>query len=90
MNIYRPSRVLWISTRITYTFGVVKHVAYYNFVDYRTHKIDADRVIIQLESMLKLAAPAGFIEDTVPTYDLIILGDIESIYIETIQFGRHR
>ena len=72
--------MLWLSTRITYTFDILTHFEErLNFVDYHANKFKADRIIIQVESLLKLNYSDGFIDDTVPTYDLIIVDELESI-----------
>jgi predicted AAA+ superfamily ATPase len=49
----------------------------FDFINYQDNDFKADRIIIQLESLLKLQSP--FLDDLVPVYDLIILDEIESI-----------
>ena len=69
-----------VSTRITYTFDVMKSFeTKFGFVDYHTQKFKSDRIVIQIESLLKLDCPDGFIDDTVPVYDLIVLDELESV-----------
>ena len=55
MNKYNPKRVLWISTRITYTFDILKTFEEdFDFKNYHDTDFKADRIVIQLESLLKL------------------------------------
>ena len=78
MNKYDPKRVLWISTRITYTFDILKTFEEdFGFKKYHENDFKADRIVIQLESLWKLQSP--FLDDLVPVYDLIILDEVESI-----------
>ena len=84
MTKYNPKRVLWLSTRITYTFDISKGFErQYNFIDYHTNKFKSDRIIIQIESLLKLIMQDDpddkFEDDIVPSYDLIVLDELESI-----------
>ena len=77
LNKHNPRRVLWLSSRIAYTFDVLKSFEHeFNFKDYHKHCFNADRIIVQVESSLKLESP---VEDTAPTYDLIVLDEIESL-----------
>ena len=75
---HKPKRILWLSTRITYTYDILKNFEeLYNFKSYFNEtKLTADRLIIQIESILKIPFNKNFV---VPTYDLIILDEIESI-----------
>ena len=61
MTKYNPKKVLWLSTRITYTFDILKNFEeQFDFVDYHSNRFKADRIIIQVESLLKLDSIDGF------------------------------
>ena len=52
MDKYDPERVLWLSTRITYTMALLKNFEdEYNFVDYHTSDLSVNRLIIQIENL---------------------------------------
>ena len=52
MNKYDPKRVLWISTRITYTFDILKTFEEdFDFKNYHDNDFKADRILVQLESL---------------------------------------
>jgi len=69
----KPKRVLWLSYRRTLTADIL-----HNFPEFTSYKIDpnANKVIIQIESLCKINLSH---DDSVPTYDLIIGDEIESI-----------
>jgi hypothetical protein len=94
MTRFNPKRVLWLSTRITYTCDILKNFENaFNFEDYHKHKYTADRIIIQVESVLKLNTTTPFDdEEVVPVYDLIVLDEIESILkqFSSAQTFKHR
>jgi hypothetical protein len=72
-----PKRILWISTRQTYSYNVIERIKKYNFINYLDDKQNfmyKDRVLVQLESLHLLEKM-----DTIKTYDLIILDEIESV-----------
>jgi hypothetical protein len=85
---FNPSRVLWLSYRVTYTDNILDEFKNYGFESYLDGKYDADKLIIQLES-LKNLKDVNIFEDfdndeysiiqTVPKYDIIILDEIESL-----------
>ena len=81
MTKFNPKRVLWLSTRITYTYDILKNFEdAVNFEDYHKHKYTADRIIMQVESVLKLNTTTPFDDaGVVPAYDLVVLDEIESI-----------
>ena len=77
INTYNPKRILWLSTRITYTFDMLKTFEEdYGFISYHDNNFKADRIVIQVESVFKLAS---VFSDVVLVYDLIVLDEIESI-----------
>ena len=69
-------RILWISYRITLTDDISGN--FKEFSSYLDHKYRDDKLIIQLESLLNLDTDL-FEEDIVPSYDLIIMDEVESI-----------
>ena len=69
-------RVLWISYRITLTDDISGN--FKEFSSYLDHKYRDDKLIIQLESLLNLDTDI-FDDGIVPTYDLIIMDEVESI-----------
>ena len=79
---YVPKRILWISYRKTLTNDILGSFAdEFGFKDYQKKEYTADRLIIQLESLLKLKPSMMFADDEyeIPKYDLIIIDEIESI-----------
>lgn len=79
---YQPKKILWLSYRKTLTNDILGSFADdYNFKDYQKKEYDADRLIIQLESTMKLKPHIMFLDDEekIPSYDLIIIDEIESI-----------
>lgn len=74
---FKPQRILWISTRQTYTHNINERLAKYEFVNYLDDKenwIYKPKVIVQLESLTKLEKTYR-----IRSYDLVILDEIESI-----------
>ena len=79
---YQPKKILWISYRKTLTNDILGSFAEkFDFKDYQNKEYTADKLIIQLESLLKLKPNFMFIGDEydIPSYDLIIIDEIESI-----------
>jgi hypothetical protein len=80
---FNPPKILWISYRISLTNDIKFNFNDLNFKSYLDLDYEADRVIIQLESLLKLSNNNKLFidEDTieVPSYDLVIIDEIESI-----------
>ena len=77
MDKFKPKRILWISTRQTYSYNVLERIKEYNFVNYLDDKKDfmnKDRIIVQLESLHLLEKC-----DNIKMYDLIVLDEIESV-----------
>jgi hypothetical protein len=81
-NKFEPKKILWLSYRKTLTNDILGSFGKkYNFKDYQEKKYDSERLIIQVESLLKLK-PLIFEEDEIyeiPKYDLVIIDEIESI-----------
>ena len=75
---FDPKRILWISYRKSLTQDVLQNFKEYGLIDYQTHKYDSDRLIIQLESLQHIL-PDFIDECSVPSYDLVIIDEIESI-----------
>ncbi|ARF08490.1 superfamily II helicase [Catovirus CTV1] len=74
---YNPKRILLISTRQSYANNVFERLKDYNFVNYLDNKKTypfADRLIVQLESLINLQK-----NPDLRVYDLVILDEIESI-----------
>ena len=77
LNKHDPTRVLWISTRLTDTFDILKTFEEdFDLNAYHDNDFKADRIVIQLESLFK--SQSLFLDDMVPLYDVIILDEIES------------
>lgn len=74
---HNPKRILWISTRQTYSNNVNKNLKALGFVNYLDRKSDwwkEDRIIVQLESLYRLENNAD-----IEMFDLIVLDEIESV-----------
>lgn len=74
---FKPNRILWISTRQTYSFNVMERIKKYGFINYLDDKKDFmynNKIIVQLESLHLLEKM-----NNIKMYDLIILDEIESI-----------
>lgn len=87
VNKYNPKRILWVSYRISLTNDVKGNFKELNFKSYLEGDFSANRLIIQLESLSKLAYKS-YEEDedgdeqiiiNVPSYDLIIIDEVESV-----------
>lgn len=83
---YNPKKILWLSFRKTLSDDIHKNFKDLHFEDYRNGKLDSDRLIIQLESLLKLEEleeieedENGEIYNIIHKYDLIMLDEIESL-----------
>ena len=77
---YDPKKVLWVSYRISLTNDIKGNFKKYGFKSYLDgYNYNANKLIIQLESLLNLSD--GFIDEEidVPSYDLIIIDEIESV-----------
>jgi len=85
INTFNPQKVLWITYRKTLTNNIIggeKFGPEFGFKSYQENKFDVDRLIIQLESILKLSCQMDFIDDNhceFPSYDLVIVDEVESI-----------
>ena len=77
MNDYNPKRVLFISFRKSLTYDIHSNFKNLGFESYLDGNIQANKLIIQLESLTKLVDI--FTDTDVPTYDWIIMDEIESI-----------
>lgn len=84
---YEPTKILMLSYRITLSQDLTGNFKdEFNFKNYMEDKNykKSDRIIIQLESLLKLRTELIFIDEEeinfdVPSYNLIIIDEIESI-----------
>ena len=77
---YNPKKVLWISYRISLTNDIKGNFKKYGFQSYLDgNNYESNKLIIQLESLLNIVD--GFIDEEVqiPSYDLIIIDEIESV-----------
>ena len=73
---HKPQRVLWVSYRKTLTYDILGNFKQFGFVSYLDRYYFADKIIIQIESLLKIDSDD---DSNVPYYDLIIIDEIESI-----------
>jgi len=81
---FEPKKILWLSYRKTLTNNILNGEGFgeeFGFKSYLDRKLDADRLIIQLESILKLGGNMDFLDENVeyPSYDLVIIDEVESI-----------
>ena len=85
IDTFEPKKILWLSYRKTLTNNIIGGENFgeeYGFKNYQDGALDADRLIIQLESILKLSCQMDFIDDDTveyPNYDLVIVDEVESI-----------
>ena len=71
---YNPKRILMLSYRQTLTLDLKKNFEALGFENYLTGNIEADRVIVQVESLLKLDT-----ESKVKQYDLVLIDESERV-----------
>jgi len=83
---YKPKRILMLSYRKTLTYDFDYNFKNHGFQNYLEGDIAADRLIIQLESLLRLDFIDPF-TTKLPVYDLIIMDESESILK---QFSSHK
>jgi len=78
---FQPERILWVSYRISLTNDIKYNFESYGFQTYLTGNYRADKLIVQLESLHKLDYNSEFIDEGngVPSYDLVIIDEVESI-----------
>jgi hypothetical protein len=93
LNTFNFPRILWLTYRKTLTNDLMGDAGFseFGFQDYQTGKINADRLIIQVESVRRLE-DLMFSFDEVseyPSYDLVIIDEVESVlnqfYSETFK-----
>ena len=81
MDTFNPQKVLWLSYRKTLTNDILSNFeTNYNFKDYQNNDFNADRLIIQLESVMKIGS-MDWEEEILeyPSYDLVIIDEVESV-----------
>ena len=71
---YKPKRILMLSYRQTLTLDLKANFEHLGFEDYLTGNIEADRVIVQLESLHKLDCG-----EIVKQYDLVLIDESERV-----------
>jgi hypothetical protein len=78
---YQQKRILWISYRKTLTNDILSTFEKkYNFKNYQDGIYTADRLIIQLESLMHLTSHNFYDEEIeIPSYDLILIDESESV-----------
>jgi len=85
LDTFEPKKILWLSYRKTLTNDLLGEAGFgeeYQFQDYQKGNFRADRLVIQLESILKLNGIMDWVDDDVieyPSYDLIIIDEVESV-----------
>lgn len=80
LAIYDPKRVLIVTSRQTLTNDLYGNFESYGVRSYMEKFYDADRIICQIESLPKLLDDDPFVDTMeIPSYDLVILDEIESI-----------
>ena len=78
---YNPKRILWVSYRKTLTYDIFSNFQQFNVKSYLDHNFTANRLIIQLESLLNLDEEFNICTEVeeVPKYDLVVLDEVESL-----------
>lgn len=77
---YQPKRILMLSYRKTLSYDLEKNFKELGFETYLDGDIFSKRVIIQLESLMKLDNTNPFLnEGEIPKYDLVLMDESESI-----------
>ena len=82
---YNPKKILWLSFRQTLSDDIHHHFKDLGFEHYLNGKIDSDRLIIQVESLMKIRQfeQCDFIDNicynNTAKYDLIMLDEVESL-----------
>jgi len=77
---FKPERILWLSYRKTLTNDILGSFGEdFDFKDYQDGDYMADRLIIQLESILKIEGVVFEGVEQLPRYDLVIIDEVESI-----------
>ena len=78
---FDPKRILWLSHRKTLTNDIKGSFGEkFQFHDYQEKLYNSDRLIIQVESILKLKPPIFEGEVfNIPKYDVVIIDEIESV-----------
>lgn len=76
---FTPKRILWLSYRKTLTNDILGTFSKLGFVDYQSGNYTADRLIVQLESILKVEGKLIYGGCEIPSYDLVIIDEVESI-----------
>jgi hypothetical protein len=86
LNKYQQKRVLFITYRQTLTDNIFDEFKEYNFKSYLDKEFNADRQILQLESLQHLKQfyileenDDGTLNAEIPYYDLIIIDEIEGV-----------
>lgn len=85
INKYNPKKVLWLTFRQTLSDDIHHHFKDLGFEHYLNGRLDSNRLIIQIESLMKIKKfeLGQFIDDifynNTTTYDLIMLDEIESL-----------
>jgi hypothetical protein len=79
---YNPKRILMLSYRQTLTLDLMKNYEKLGFQNYLTGDINCDRVIMQVESLLKLDT-----SDIVKQYDLVLIDESDRILNQFSSFN---
>ena len=83
IDTFDPKKILWLSYRKTLTNDILGNFeTQYNFKDYQNKEFGSDRLIIQLESILKIQNEMIWTEEDLmmyPEYDLVLIDEVESI-----------
>ena len=78
---YNHKRILWLSYRKTLTMDILSSFgSLYGFKDYQDNNYNADRLILQVESLLHLTTDDYFNDEIeIKSYDIVIIDECESI-----------
>lgn len=82
----QTKRVLWISYRRTLTYDLISVLGKVgvNFSNYLDNKLESDKLMIQVESVLKLENLTNLWDDdsNIPIYDLVVIDEVESVLMQ--------
>ena len=79
---YNQQKILFISYRISLSIDLMNNFKHLNFKSYLDNDFDSDRLIIQVESLMRLSNNDFIDEYTerIQQYDLIIIDECESVF----------
>jgi len=76
---FYPKKILYISYRQTLTYELLGNFKIYGVKSYLNGEYHADRLICQIESLYKIITEGFDGYKEIPSYDLVIIDEIESV-----------